>query len=76
MSAKGFCSLFPAGETRAFSDQPREEVSLQTLEGACSRAYSSALQIELGTACGKLFRCSTMAILDAGDSDILNDQQA
>jgi large subunit ribosomal protein L30e len=33
-------------------------------------------QIELGTACGKLFRCSTMAILDAGDSDILSDQQA
>ena len=29
-------------------------------------------QIELGTACGKLFRCSTMAILDAGDSDILS----
>ncbi|KAK7942965.1 60S ribosomal protein eL30 [Apiospora aurea] len=32
--------------------------------------------IELGTACGKLFRCSTMAILDAGDSDILADQQS
>lgn len=30
------------------------------------------LQIELGTACGKLFRCSTMAILDQGDSDILS----
>ncbi|CEJ60149.1 60S ribosomal protein [Penicillium cataractarum] len=28
--------------------------------------------IELGTACGKLFRCSTMAVLDAGDSDILS----
>ena len=28
-------------------------------------------QIELGTACGKLYRCSVMAILDAGDSDIL-----
>ncbi|KAF3914785.1 hypothetical protein ABW20_dc0101514 [Dactylellina cionopaga] len=28
--------------------------------------------IELGTACGKLFRCSTMAILDQGDSDILS----
>ena len=27
-------------------------------------------QIELGTACGKLYRCSTMAVLDAGDSDI------
>jgi large subunit ribosomal protein L30e len=33
-------------------------------------------QIELGTACGKLFRCGTLAILDAGDSDILSDQQA
>jgi len=33
------------------------------------------LKIELGVACGKLFRCSTMAILDAGDSDILSDQQ-
>lgn len=31
-------------------------------------------QIELGTACGKLFRCSTMAVLDAGDSDILSEQ--
>lgn len=38
-------------------------------------ANVSAPQIELGTACGKLFRCSTMAILDAGDSDILSDQQ-
>ncbi|KAJ5087857.1 hypothetical protein N7478_002858 [Penicillium angulare] len=31
--------------------------------------------IELGTAAGKLFRCSTMAILDAGDSDILTGTQ-
>ncbi|RFU30753.1 hypothetical protein B7463_g5577, partial [Scytalidium lignicola] len=28
--------------------------------------------IELGTACGKLFRCSTMVVLDGGDSDILS----
>lgn len=33
-------------------------------------------QIELGTACGKLFRCSTMAVLDAGDSDILSGAAA
>ncbi|KAJ5151247.1 uncharacterized protein N7482_010499 [Penicillium canariense] len=32
-------------------------------------------QIELGTACGKLFRCATMAVLDAGDSDILTGTQ-
>ncbi len=28
--------------------------------------------IALGTACGKYHRCSTMAISDGGDSDILN----
>merc|ERR1712029_709496 len=33
--------------------------------------HFSGNNIELGTACGKLFRCSTMATLDAGDSDIL-----
>ncbi|KAF8851530.1 putative 60S ribosomal protein L30 [Acephala macrosclerotiorum] len=32
--------------------------------------------LELGTACGKLYRCSTMAVLDAGDSDILTGQTA
>ncbi len=56
---------------------PSEEVCCQTLEG---REYRLTLhahsQIELGTACGKLFRCSTMAIIDAGDSDILTEQQA
>ena len=35
---------------------------------------TNTLQIELGTACGKLYRCSTMAVLDAGDSDILSGQ--
>ncbi|KAI2464451.1 cytosolic large ribosomal subunit protein L30 [Annulohypoxylon bovei var. microspora] len=38
--------------------------------------HFAGTNIELGTACGKLFRCSTMAVLDAGDSDILSDQQA
>merc|ERR1711977_257734 len=38
--------------------------------------HFSGNNIELGTACGKLFRCGTMAILDAGDSDILSDQAA
>ena len=34
------------------------------------------LQIELGTACGKLYRCSTMVVLDGGDSDILSQVSA
>ena len=33
----------------------------------------SGTNSELGTACGKLFRVSCMAIINPGDSDILND---
>ncbi|KAH6690557.1 60S ribosomal protein L30-1 [Plectosphaerella plurivora] len=38
--------------------------------------HFTGTNIELGTACGKLFRVGVMAIIDAGDSDILSDQQA
>ncbi|KAH8157197.1 hypothetical protein CIB48_g11051 [Xylaria polymorpha] len=38
--------------------------------------HFTGTNIELGTSLGKLYSCSTMAILDAGDSDILSDQQA
>ncbi|KAL6865621.1 60S ribosomal protein L30 [Amphichorda felina] len=38
--------------------------------------HFSGNNLELGVSCGKMFRCGTMAILDAGDSDILADQQA
>ncbi|KAI1336331.1 cytosolic large ribosomal subunit protein L30 [Xylariaceae sp. FL0016] len=38
--------------------------------------HFTGTNIELGTACGKMFMCSTMAVIDAGDSDILSDQQA
>ncbi|KAJ5182679.1 hypothetical protein N7492_000295 [Penicillium capsulatum] len=31
--------------------------------------------IALGTACGKLYRCSAMAVLDLGDSDILTHDE-
>ena len=42
------------------------------LPGGFGGLIADTLQIELGTACGKLYRCSTMAVLDAGDSDILS----
>ncbi|GJC98430.1 60S ribosomal protein L30 [Colletotrichum higginsianum] len=38
--------------------------------------HFSGTNIEMGTALGKIFRCGTMAVLDAGDSDILSDQVA
>ncbi|KAI9176167.1 60S ribosomal protein L30 [Blastocladiella emersonii ATCC 22665] len=36
--------------------------------------HYSGNNIELGTACGKLFRVGVLAITDAGDSDIINQQ--
>lgn len=51
-----------------------ERSSFGGLEGR-GQANRPFEQIELGTACGKLFRCSTMVILDPGDSDILVGQE-
>merc|ERR1712139_720558 len=31
---------------------------------------------ELGTACGKYYRCSVMSVIDAGDSDLLRTLEA
>jgi len=33
--------------------------------------HYSGNNVQLGTACGKFFACSVMAVTDAGDSDIL-----
>jgi large subunit ribosomal protein L30e len=33
--------------------------------------HYSGNNVDLGTACGKYFRCSTIAVTDAGDSDLL-----
>ncbi|KAH7118837.1 cytosolic large ribosomal subunit protein L30 [Dendryphion nanum] len=49
----------------------KSELEYYAMLGKCNVHHFSGNNIELGTACGKLFRCSTMAILDAGDSDIL-----
>jgi large subunit ribosomal protein L30e len=46
------------------------------LRGFGGSITDKIMQIELGTACGKLYRCSTMAVLDAGDSDILTGSTA
>ena len=40
--------------------------------------YYSGDNVDLGTACGKYFRVSTLSIIDPGDSDIIRsmpDQQ-
>lgn len=59
----------PDNQTIVFRVHPEKGPCHKALEGI--QDADSLLQIELGTACGKLYRCSTMAVLDAGDSDIL-----
>ncbi|ORY01352.1 cytosolic large ribosomal subunit protein L30 [Clohesyomyces aquaticus] len=62
-----------AGNTPPLRKSELEYVSMLS---KTSVHHFSGNNIELGTACGKLFRCSTMAILDAGDSDILTTSTA
>ncbi|KAF2233042.1 cytosolic large ribosomal subunit protein L30 [Viridothelium virens] len=52
----------------------KSELEYISMLAKTSVHHFSGSNIELGTACGKLFRCSTMAIIDAGDSDILSSQ--
>ena len=33
--------------------------------------HYGGVNLELGTACGRLFRVGTLAVIDAGDSDII-----
>ncbi|KAF2115254.1 cytosolic large ribosomal subunit protein L30 [Lophiotrema nucula] len=54
----------------------KSELEYYSMLSKTSVHHFSGNNIELGTACGKLFRCSTMAILDPGDSDILSTQAA
>jgi large subunit ribosomal protein L30e len=37
----------------------------------CPVHHYSGDNVALGTACGKLYNCSVLTILDGGDSDIL-----
>merc|ERR1711939_1139739 len=48
---------------------------LKYYSGALARIKTYDFQgdnVDLGTACGKYHRCTCMAIIEAGDSDILN----
>ncbi|KFY07961.1 hypothetical protein V492_06685 [Pseudogymnoascus sp. VKM F-4246] len=52
----------------------KSELEYYAMLSKCPVHHFSGNNIDLGTACGKLFRCSTMVVLDAGDSDILTQE--
>jgi large subunit ribosomal protein L30e len=58
----------------------KSELEYYAMLAKCQVHHFQGSNIDLGTACGRYFGCSAMAITDPGDSDIdrafLNDGQA
>lgn len=55
------------------SNTPRvrkSELEYYAMLAKCEVHHFQGSNIDLGTACGRYFRCSAMAITDPGDSDI------
>mgnify|MGYP001572148821 CR=1 FL=1 len=52
----------------------KSEIEYYALLGKCAVHHYSGNNNDLGTACGKYFRVGTLAITDAGDSDILKQE--
>ncbi|GME70292.1 unnamed protein product [[Candida] boidinii] len=50
----------------------KSELEYYAMLSKTSIYYYQGGNNELGTSCGKLFRVGTLAVLDAGDSDILS----
>jgi large subunit ribosomal protein L30e len=51
----------------------RSEIEYYAMLGRIGVHHYTGNNIELGTACGKLFRVGVLSITDAGDSDITQE---
>lgn len=54
----------------------KSEIEYYAMLAKCSVMHYVGNNSDLGTACGKYFRVSTLSVTDAGDSDILRSQDA
>lgn len=54
----------------------KSEVEYYAMLAKCAVHHYSGNNGDLGTACGKFFRVSMVSVLDAGDSDILRQEDA
>lgn len=52
----------------------KSEVEYLAMLAKCQVHHYSGDNSALGNACGKLYNCSVLSILDAGDSDILTQE--
>lgn len=71
-----FSFPFPAKLVIISSNCPplrRSEIEYYAMLGRIGVHHYTGNNIELGTACGKLFRVGVLSITDAGDSDITQE---
>jgi large subunit ribosomal protein L30e len=54
----------------------KSELEYYAMLAKCGVYHYNGNNIDLGTACGKYFRVSTLAITDPGDSDIIRTMQS
>jgi large subunit ribosomal protein L30e len=53
----------------------KSEIEYYAMLAKCSVHHYSGNNSDLGTACGKFYRVSMVAVTDAGDSDILAQEE-
>jgi large subunit ribosomal protein L30e len=53
----------------------KSEVEYYAMLAKCAVQHYTGNNSDLGTACGKFYRVSMVAVTDAGDSDILNQDE-
>ena len=49
----------------------KSEIEYYAMLSKTTVHHFTGSNVDLGTACGKLYKCSVMTIIDAGDSDII-----
>ena len=53
----------------------KSEIEYYAMLAKCSVVHYTGTNVDLGTACGKYYRCSVLSVTDVGDSDIVRTQE-
>ena len=54
----------------------KSEIEYYAMLAKCTVIHYTGNNVDLGTACGKYYRCSVLSVTDVGDSDIVRTQEA
>merc|ERR1711924_355022 len=53
----------------------KSEIEYYAMPAKCSVVHYTGSNVDLGTACGKYYRCAVLSVTDVGDSDIVRTQE-